>query len=62
MAKAGAGAVAAAVAAVAAEAVAAVAADAGDKQTANGGKSYEKKIKHQEFVEVSALRSLSRVS
>jgi hypothetical protein len=44
-------AVAAAAGAVAVKA--AVVAGARDKQTANGGRSYEKKIKHHEFVENS---------
>jgi hypothetical protein len=47
---------AAAVAAAVEVAVAAKAAaveDARDKQTANGGRSYEKKIKHHEFFENS---------
>ena len=41
------------VAAGAVAAKAAVAADARDKQTVHGGRSYEKKIKHHEFVENS---------
>jgi hypothetical protein len=44
-------AVAAAAGAVAVKA--AVVADAKDKQAADGGRSYEKKIKHHEFVENS---------